>query len=119
MHLCKRRIVAIHVHDIILAGKTDEEIAKGKESIADRFQAKDMGELKYIPGLQVIKENGKVWIGQPTYTESILKTFDTENCFIRVQSLLKQRRTVNCLTKKSISQQLVVYYIYHLQHDMT
>ncbi len=64
-------IVAIHVDDIILAGKTDEEIAKGKESIGERFQTKDMGELKYILGLQVIQENGKVWIGQPTYTESI------------------------------------------------
>ena len=73
-------IVAIHVDNIILTGKTDEEIAKGKESIAERFQAKDMGELKYILGLQVIQENGKVWIGQPTCTEIILKTFGTENC---------------------------------------
>ncbi len=73
-------IVAIHVDDIILAGKTDEEIAKVKESIAERFQAKDMGELKYILGLQVIHENGKIWIGQPTYTESILKKFGMENC---------------------------------------
>ena len=40
-----------HVDDIIFAGKTDEEIAKGKESITERFQAKDMGELKYILGL--------------------------------------------------------------------
>ena len=75
-------IVAIHVDDIILAGKTDEEIAKVKESIGERFQVKDMGELKYILGLQVIQENGKVWIGQPTYTESILKKFGMENCKI-------------------------------------
>ena len=112
-------IVTIHVDDIILAGKTDEEIAKVKESMAEWFQAKDMGELKYILGLQVIQENGKIWIGQPTYTESILKTFGTKIAkhlkllLIRVESLLNQRRTVNCLTKKSISQQLVVYYENH------
>ena len=73
-------IVAIHVDDIILAGKTDEEIAKVKEIIAERFQAKDMVELKYILGLQVIQENGKVWIGQPTYTENFLKKFGMESC---------------------------------------
>ncbi|CAB4023016.1 Hypothetical predicted protein, partial [Paramuricea clavata] len=73
-------IVAIHVDDIILAGKTDEKIAKVKESIAERFQVKDMGELQYILGLQVIQEDGKVWIGQPTYTASIIKKYDMENC---------------------------------------
>ena len=73
-------IVAIHVDDIILAGKTDEKIAKVKESIAERFQVKDMGELKYILGLQVIQEDGKVWIGQPTYTASIIKKYGMENC---------------------------------------
>ncbi|CAB4043194.1 Hypothetical predicted protein, partial [Paramuricea clavata] len=73
-------VVAIHVDDIILAGKTDEKIAKVKESIAERFQVKDMGELKYILGLQVIQEDGKVWIGQPTYTASIIKKYGMENC---------------------------------------
>ena len=73
-------IVAIHVDDIILAGKSDEEIAKVKEGIAQRFQVKDMGELKYILGIQVIQEDGKVWIGQSTYTENILKKSGMENC---------------------------------------
>ena len=39
---------------IILAGKTEEEIKNVKASIAERFQVKDMRELKYILGLQVI-----------------------------------------------------------------
>ncbi|CAB4042840.1 Hypothetical predicted protein [Paramuricea clavata] len=73
-------VVAIHVDDIILAGKTDEKIAKVKESIAERFQVKDMRELKYILGLQVIQEDGKVWISQPTYTASIIKKYGMENC---------------------------------------
>ncbi|CAB4044111.1 Hypothetical predicted protein [Paramuricea clavata] len=46
-------IVVIHVDNIILAGKTNEKIAKLKESIAERFQVAGMGELKYILGLQV------------------------------------------------------------------
>ncbi|XP_068730639.1 uncharacterized protein [Montipora capricornis] len=39
-----------------------------------------MGELKYFLGMQVIQEDGKVWIGQPSYTENILKKFGMENC---------------------------------------
>ena len=73
-------IAAVWVDDIILAGKTDEEINNVKASIAERFQVKDMEELKYILGQQVIQENGKVWIGQPMYTENILKKFGMESC---------------------------------------
>ena len=59
-------VFTVWVDDIILAGKTDEEINNVKASIAERFQVKDMGELKYILGQQVIQKNGKVWICQPT-----------------------------------------------------
>ena len=117
-------IICILVDDIILTGKTDDGIAKVKESIAERFQVKDMGELKYILSLQMIQENGKVWIFQPIYTENILKSsvWNTVNQSkprsIRVRSLLKLRRTVNFSTKKSISQWLVVCYAYHLQQDL-
>ena len=36
---------------------------------------KDMGELQYLLDVKVIQdlEDGTVWIGQPSYTESILK----------------------------------------------
>jgi hypothetical protein len=73
-------IVAIHVDDIILAGKTDEEIAEVKKGIAKRFRVKDMGELNYILGLQVVRKDGKVWIGQPSYSENMLKKFGMADC---------------------------------------
>ena len=118
-------IAAVWVDDIILAGKTDEEISNVKASIAERFQVKDMGELKYILGQQVIQKNGKVWIGQPTYTENILKKFGMENCKpvetpVDLSSkLIKAKETVKCLIKKSISKQLGVCCISHLLRDLT
>ena len=60
--------------------KLMKKLQKSKKASLNGFKRKIWGELKYILGLQVIQENGKVWIGQPTYTESILKTFGTENC---------------------------------------
>ena len=77
-------IAAVWVDDIILAGKTDEEINNVEASIAERFQVKDMGELNSRVGgelgQQVIQKNGKVWVSQLTYTENILKKFGLESC---------------------------------------
>ena len=65
--------IAVHVvDDLILAGTTDTKIAQVKQSIAERFDVKDMGVLNYFLGMQVIQKSGKVWIGQPTYAEKVL-----------------------------------------------
>ena len=68
-------IIAVCVDDILLAGKSDRRITKVKKELASRFNVKDMGELQYFLGVNVIQdlEDGTVWIGQPSYTESILK----------------------------------------------
>ena len=73
-------IVCVYVDDIVLAGPSDEKITEVKQNISKRFEVKDMGELKYFLVVQVIKEGGKVWIGQPTYTENILNKFGMKNC---------------------------------------
>ncbi|KAK3726798.1 hypothetical protein QZH41_007205 [Actinostola sp. cb2023] len=82
---------SLHKHDVwnltelpdgrkAVGSPSDEKIAEVKQNISERFEVKDMGELKYFLGVQVIQEDGKVWIGQPTYTENILKKFGMENC---------------------------------------
>eukprot|EP00794_Sanderia_malayensis_P011568 gene11568-12763_t len=45
-------IIAVYVADIILAGPTDAKITQVKQSIADRFEVKDMGELKFFLGVE-------------------------------------------------------------------
>ena len=118
-------IAAVWVDDIILAKKTDEEINNVKASTAERFQVKDMEELKYILGQQVIQKNGKVWIGQPTYTENILKKFGMESCKpvetpVDLSSkLTKATDDSECLIKKSIRKELGVCCIFHLLRDLT
>ena len=68
-------VIAAYVDDILLAGKSDRRITEVKKELASRFNMKDMGELQYFLGVKVIQdlEDGTVWIGQPSYTESILK----------------------------------------------
>ena len=73
-------IIGVYVDDIILAGKTIEKINEVKQCISERFEVKDMGELNYFLGVQVIQDDGKVWIGQPTYTQKILDKFGMKDC---------------------------------------
>ena len=74
-------VVAVYVDDIVLAGKSDRKMSEVKNALASRFDVKDMGELHYFFGVKIIQdeEDGKVWIGQPAYAESILQKFSMEN----------------------------------------
>ena len=47
-----------------------------------------MGELNYILGLQVVRKDGKVWIGQPSYSENMLKKFGMADCSAEHLSML-------------------------------
>ena len=55
--------------------KFEENRRSKKKAPSQRFDVKDLGELKYFLGVQVCQnqENGNVWIGRSTFTESILR----------------------------------------------
>ena len=72
-------MIAVHVDDLILAGTTDPKIAQVEQSIAERFDVKDMGVLNYFLWMQVIQKSGKVWIGQPSYAEKVSSKFGMDN----------------------------------------
>ena len=77
----RKMVIAIYVDDILLAAKSEKRIAQVKCDLAKRFQLKDMGELHYFLGVNVKQnsETGKIWTGQPEYTEAMLKKFGMEN----------------------------------------
>ena len=75
-------ILAVYVDDILLAGKSPQRIAQVKADLGKRFQVKYTGELHYFLGVSV-KQNSdtdKIWIGQPSYTQAVLKKFGLEHC---------------------------------------
>ena len=75
-------IIGIYVDDILLAGKSDKRISEVKLALAKRFDVKDLGKLNYFLGVKIVQNHraGTIWIGQPTYTEEVLKKFGMENC---------------------------------------
>ncbi len=74
-------IIGVYVDDLLIAGKSDEILARIKSDIADRFEAKDLGELHFFLGVKIIqdRERGIIWLGQPSYTDNILQQFGMEN----------------------------------------
>ena len=74
-------IIGVYVDDIIIAGRDLKQVEKVKATLAKSFDVKDLGELKYFLGVNVRidRSNQSVWIGQPSYTENIMKKFGMEN----------------------------------------
>ena len=74
-------MIAVHVDDLVLAAKSDKHIADVKKALSEKFEVKDMGELHHFLGTKVLqnKQNGEVWIGQPAYTQKVLRKFNMEN----------------------------------------
>ena len=74
-------IIAVYVDDILLAGKTDQKINEVKQALAELFKMKDMGELHHFLGVKVVQKpsSKEVWIGQESYTKSMLEIFSMES----------------------------------------
>ena len=61
-------IVAVYVDDILLAAESNTRLAEVKKGISDRFEAKDLGELKSFLGVKISQREGEIWLGQPGYS---------------------------------------------------
>lgn len=70
--------VYIYVDDILLAGKTDQQINEVKQALAEM---KDIGELHHFLGVKVVQNPDvkEVWIGQEAFTKSMLEKFGMES----------------------------------------
>ena len=75
-------IVAIWVDDLIIAGKNVEDIKELKRELNKEFEMKDMGELKYFLGIQVLRnrKHRQIHISQSGYINSILERFSLLEC---------------------------------------
>ena len=73
--------LAVYVDDILLATKSPKRIAQVKADLGKQFQVKDMGELHYFLGVSVQQnsQSGTTWIGQPAYTQAVIKKFGLEH----------------------------------------
>ena len=71
-------IIGVYVDDFVIAGKSSERIEQVKTSLSEKFDVKDLGELHYFLGVQIVQDHkrGTVWMGQPTFAESVLQKYN-------------------------------------------
>ena len=76
----EKTIIAVYVDDMVILSKTNAELNRVKQLLAERFKMKDMGELKYILGINVKQGSQCVFLNQQTYVEQMLDKYGMGNC---------------------------------------
>ena len=54
----------IYVDDMILTGSDSEEIKSLRKKLFEEFEMKDLGELRYFLGIEVLRSGDEIFISQ-------------------------------------------------------
>ena len=103
-------IIAVYVDDILLAGKSDKRMKEVKRALSAQFEVKDLGDLHYLLGVAVNQNHAEksIWIGQPTYTSTILEKFGMKEA----KPIATPVNTDSKLVKATEKDELVDKYLY-------
>ena len=72
----ERILLSVFVDDLIIVARDTKEI---KERLMKKFKMRDLGELKWILGMKVERDEEKIQISQESYINNILERFDMNN----------------------------------------
>jgi len=81
-HSSQGKITAliVYVDDIVLTGNDDGEIQNLKHRLANEFEIKDLGSLKYFLGIEVTRSKHGIFISQRKYILNLLKETGMFEC---------------------------------------
>jgi len=60
-------VIAIYVNDLIIIGDSDADISDLKKLLKQKFEMKDLGELRYFLGIEIIQSPKGIWLLQRQY----------------------------------------------------
>ena len=75
-----RIIIALYVDDMLVMGRSDDEIKRVKSGLKEFHPMKDYGLATKILGIRIEQGDGYVKIDQETYTREILEEFGLGDC---------------------------------------
>nr|XP_043638237.1 uncharacterized mitochondrial protein AtMg00810-like [Erigeron canadensis] len=82
--LCSQRLVNLfflpYLSMLIITGNNAHEIEKFKSVLTEKFLIKDLGELKYFLGIEILKDKNGVCLSQRKYCLDLLKDFGLLGC---------------------------------------
>ena len=72
--------LVVHVDDIIITNSDQDGIQKLKQHLLTHFQIKDLGKLKYFPGIEIAQSSSSVVLSQRKYALDILEETGMLDC---------------------------------------
>jgi hypothetical protein len=57
-------VITIYVDDLIVGGDNEKEVEHVKRLLKQKFDMKDLGELKFFLGIEVIRTAEGIWLSQ-------------------------------------------------------
>ena len=73
-------VIILYVDDLVIGGKDLAEINKVKILLSGRFEMKDLNELHYFLGIEVIRTPVGILISQRHYVLNLLYKFGLTDC---------------------------------------
>ncbi len=73
-------VIVIYVDDLIITGDNDEDIFDLKKLLKQKFKMKDLGELRYFLGIEVIQSPKGIWLLQRQYALNKLSKYGMTSC---------------------------------------
>lgn len=72
--------LAVYVDDVLITGTHLEEIQSLKHYLHHTFKIKDLGQLHYFLGLEVLYKHDGVPITQREFAQDLIQEFDCGHC---------------------------------------
>jgi len=73
-------VIVIYVDDLIITGDSVEDISDLKKLLKQKFEMKDLGELRYFLGIEVIQSPKGMWLLQRQYALNKLSEYGMTGC---------------------------------------
>jgi len=73
-------VIVIYVDDLIITGDSDVDIFDLKKLLKQKFEMKDLGELLYFLGIEVIQSPKGIWLLQRQYALNKLSEYGMMGC---------------------------------------
>ena len=73
-------VITIYVDDLIVGGDSLTEIENVKSLLKQKFDMKDLGDLRYFLGIEVIRTDEGIWLSQRQYALDMLSKYGMADC---------------------------------------
>ena len=73
-------IICIYVDDLIVGGDNETEIAHVKTLMKQEFDMKDLEELRYFLGIEIVRTKEGIWLSQRQYALDMLSKYGMADC---------------------------------------